>query len=399
MVTSPKTEHPAQVRRQVAMGSAPVMDVHDGGACAIDLPVDKAVDWPALNWSQPSVLALAVLSPLGVLAHFCHWRGALTFWLNFLPLIPLSWVVAQAAEQVALYTGDVLGGLLTATVGNAAELLFAFAALRRQRVRLVQASLMGSMLCSLLGMTGLVLLLNGIRQKEQCVNASAVVCNSGLLMVGTLALCLPTLYESLAPDTTNDLKMSHAAAATLALLYAQFVYYQTTTRATSFGPPKRDAGAQVSFMMASATIGVLCLVMLIHSELLVRNVGALMEVTGFTERFTGAILLPITSNAAECFVALTITLKGRLPLALGVVFASCTQIAVFVVPLSVLGGWLVGAAMELAFHPFEVVVLHLSVLLVAELLRGGVATWFQGSLLLATYCLVACGFFYLPTTR
>lgn len=56
-----------------------------------------------------------------------------------------------------------------------------------------------------------------------------------------------------------------------------------------------------------------------------------------------------------------------------------------------------GVPMELSFHPFEVVVLHLSVLLVAELLRGGVATWFQGSLLLATYCLVACGFFYLPS--
>lgn len=55
-------------------------------------------------------------------------------------------------------------------------------------------------------------------------------------MVGTLALCLPTLYESLAPETTNDLKMSHAAAATLALLYAQFVFYQPRRRPCATPP-------------------------------------------------------------------------------------------------------------------------------------------------------------------
>ena len=59
-------------------------------------------------------------------------------------------------------------------------------------------------------------------------------------------------------------------------------------------------------------------------------------------------------------------------------------------------GWTSGIKMDLSFHPFEVVVLHLSVLLVAELLRGGTATWFQGSLLLATYSLLAFGFLYLP---
>ena len=60
--------------------------------------------------------------------------------------------------------------------------------------------------------------------------------------------------------------------------------------------------------------------------------------------FIGVILLPIVGNAAEHATAVTVAFKGKMDLALGVAVGSSTQIALLVVPFSVIVGWVPGSA-------------------------------------------------------
>ena len=52
-------------------------------------------------------------------------------------------------------------------------------------------------------------------------------------------------------------------------------------------------------------------------------------------------------NAAEHSTAVTVAWKGKMDLAFGVALGSSTQIALFVVPLMVIIGWLIGQPLDL----------------------------------------------------
>uniref|UniRef100_A0A7S1NV87 Sodium/calcium exchanger membrane region domain-containing protein n=1 Tax=Eutreptiella gymnastica TaxID=73025 RepID=A0A7S1NV87_9EUGL len=350
-----------------------------------------------LKATSNPVTALVIFTPLGIAAYLLDWHPMCCFILNFLPIIPLAYMLAEAAQQAANSTGETVGGLITASFGNAPELILGCAALRRDKVELVQASLVGSILSTLVLMTGLCLFVGGIYHKEQTFNNVAVVANSGLLMVACMALTLPTMYVFLVPQTNNDLQLSYAAAISLAVVYVQFVYYQTQTHSHLFRDCEEDNDVPtLSLPRVCAIMTVLTMMMAVHSEALVNAVEGTVSSTGMNERFIGVVLLPIVGNSAEHVVALMAAMKNKMSLAVGIAFASCTQVALFVVPVTVFAGWLMGVKMDLSFHLFEVVVIHMSLLIVAELMRGGTGSWLQGTLLLSTYALLSFGFYYLP---
>jgi Ca2+:H+ antiporter len=54
----------------------------------------------------------------------------LLFVLSVLAIVPLAALLSHATESVAAKTGDTIGGLLNATLGNLTELVIALAALR-----------------------------------------------------------------------------------------------------------------------------------------------------------------------------------------------------------------------------------------------------------------------------
>jgi Ca2+:H+ antiporter len=52
------------------------------------------------------------------------------FVLSVLAIVPLATLLSQATESISTRTGDTVGGLLNATLGNLTELVIALAALR-----------------------------------------------------------------------------------------------------------------------------------------------------------------------------------------------------------------------------------------------------------------------------
>jgi Ca2+:H+ antiporter len=83
----------------------------------------------------------------------------------------------------------------------------------------------------------------------------------------------------------------------------------------------------------------------------------------------GLILFLIIGNAAEHATAVTVACKGKMDLAIGVAVGSSMQVALLVIPSSVILGWILGNdAMNLSFDGFQVAVLFVFVLLVNYLI-------------------------------
>lgn len=110
----------------------------------------------------------------------------------------------------------------------------------------------------------------------------------------------------------------------------------------------------------------------------------------------GVILLPIVGNAAEHLTAVSSAVKNKMNLAIGVAVGSSTQIALCVVPFTVLAGWCMDVPMTLDFHAFSTVVMLLAVLIVNVALSDGHSNWLEGSLLMTGYVLAGLCFWYMP---
>lgn len=111
-----------------------------------------------------------LLLPCNIIAwalHYTHQDAVPTFVVALLGVIPLAGLLGFGTEAIALYTGDALGGLINATLGNATEMIIAILLLVKCELRVVQASLLGGLLSNLLLVLGMAFLVGGIRYSEQ----------------------------------------------------------------------------------------------------------------------------------------------------------------------------------------------------------------------------------------
>jgi Ca2+:H+ antiporter len=94
----------------------------------------------------------------------------LLFALSVFAIVPLAALLSHATESVAAKTGDAVGGLLNATLGNLTELVIALAALRAGQYTLVKASIAGAILTNTLFLLGASFLLGGLKYHTQEYN-------------------------------------------------------------------------------------------------------------------------------------------------------------------------------------------------------------------------------------
>ena len=112
---------------------------------------------------RPAHVLLAAGLLLTPVVLILDWAGLadelVLFVLAALALLPLSWVIGEATDQLANHTGPGIGGFLNATFGNAPELIIALIAVSSGLTEIVRASLVGSVAGNLLLVLGLTLLL------------------------------------------------------------------------------------------------------------------------------------------------------------------------------------------------------------------------------------------------
>merc|ERR1719456_1593679 len=132
------------------------------------------------------------------------------------------------------------------------------------------------------------------------------------------------------------------------------------------------------------------------SEMLVNSIETVVEKMGIGSHFIGIILLPIVGNACEHASAIRFAIQDKPGLSIGIAVGSSTQISLFVVPFSVLMGWILDKNMDLNFGSLNTTVMSISVVVVLSIVVDGSATWLQGYLLISAYYIVAILYWHLP---
>ena len=350
---------------------------------------------------QEPLDAILVAFPLAFLAYLLNWGEVSIFILSALGIIPLARYIGVATEALAAYTGPRLGGLLNATLGNAAELIIAIVAIREGLLELVKASITGSILGNVLLVLGFSIFLGGLRHGVQTFDRQQASSNAILLALAVVALLIPSLLSNaIGPQTSVRVEaFSLGVAGIMIALYALGIIFSFRTQAAPVSPPIPEEAEEHTawsirtalLILAGATAGVAAL-----SELLVGAVEPVVAHLGVSEFFLGIILIPIVGNIAEHLVAVKVALENKMDLSVEISIASSLQIALFVAPVLVFISLLMGNPLQLIFNQFELLALAAGVLIAALVSSDGESNWLEGAELLAVYLILGLAFYLLP---
>ena len=349
---------------------------------------------------------LVVAVPLAVLFEY-NGSHALAFFVSAAAIMPLAWMMGKSTEELSLRTGESIGGLLNATLGNAVEMiisLFAlYAAYRNPElvesmVVVVQASLIGSILGNLLLVLGLAFVWGGIHHRNQSFNSQVSQTNGSLLLLALIGLVVPAAFAAANKSASEQsiLELSRWTALVLLGIYGLNLLFQLRTHAELYATeshhheePEMNA-KQALTMLVTATVLVAWM-----AHILVASIEYAATEYNIPHLFIGVILVPLFGNAAEHMTAVVVAKKNKMDLSIGIAVGSSIQIALLIAPLMILVAWAMGIGLGLNFGMFETVVTLISVLIVNFIVQDGESNWLEGVMLLATYVIIGLAFLYI----
>jgi Ca2+:H+ antiporter len=340
----------------------------------------------------PVVLAAQVLSPE---AH------TFLFVLSVFAIVPLAALLSRATESVASKTGDLIGGLLNATLGNLTELLIALAALRAGQYILVKASIVGAIVTNSLFMLGASLLLGGFTHHVQEYNRNAARLQAGLLFLATIAMLIPSVLAQ-ADGATNAAitqSLSVGLSILLIVIYGLGLLFSLKTHRDLFAGEDHGALAAKEWPLSLALgtlAGVTVLVALV-SEVFVESVQQAAVALGITPAFVGVIIVALVGGAAEMVSAFSAARKNKVDLSVGIALGSAVQIALFVAPMLVLCSYLIGPSpMDLQFWRGAVAMMLIASVTASLVTNTGRSAWFVGALIVTVYVIFAMTLYIMP---
>ncbi len=324
---------------------------------------------------------------------------SLTFIVAAVAILGLAWVVGLSTERLGGIAGPQVGAILNATFGNIAELIIAFFALQAGLLDVVKASLTGSIIGNLLLVLGASILIGGLRNGTQTFSQRVAGSNAALLVVAAIGLFVPAVFAaSGAPAQGTLTEQSVLVAIALIAGYLLSLVYQFRhpsetlgghEPAEGHGGPAWGGRTALSVLLGSAVL------LAVLSEILVDTIEPFIDSFGLSAFFVGVVLIPTIGNLAEHLVAVQLAFKNRMEFAMAVSYGSSLQVALFVAPVLVLLGVLVGQDMNLVFTPLEVAAVGAAVGISALVALDGESHWLEGALLTIVYIVLAISFFEL----
>ncbi|QRM42722.1 calcium/proton exchanger [Rhizobium sp. BG4] len=346
------------------------------------------------------LLALLVFVPVVILTEMAAPEAhTLLFILSVLAIVPLAALLSRATEAVSARTGDAVGGLLNATLGNLTELVIALAALQAGEYLLVKASIAGAIVTNTLFMLGGSFLLGGLKHHVQEFNRVSARFQACLLFLATVAVLVPSLIgnNGQKPETLHQLSLGLAII--LIAVYAMGMLFSLKTHRELFASVGEAAEEHGGWRL-STSITVLVVVTLfvaLISEVFVGSVQAAAESMGMSPAFVGFIVVALVGAAAEMAAAFSAARANRLDLSVGIALGSASQIALFVAPVLVILSYFIGPEpMSLEFWPGAVAMIFISTMAASLLSNGGRGAWYVGVLALAVYSVFGLTLFLLP---
>ena len=347
-------------------------------------------------------LALVLDAIPGVPAPFVFFSAALS-------IVPIAKLIVEGTENLAHYTGPTIGGLLNATFGNLPELIIALVALRAGLGDMVRASLIGALLVNLLFGLGLSFFLGGLRFHVQEFNPAGARTYASMMLLAAISMAIPSAFHRFfgaQQGIPHSSALDTSVALVLLLTYGLYLVYQLRTHKEAFAASREasgeaGAGAEAGHVWSLArsitTLVLASAVAAWMSEVLVGAAETTGEALGMSPTFIGLILLAGVGGAAEIGSAVAMGRKNKMDLSVGIAMGSCIQIALFVAPLLVLLGGLIGPGpFTLSFQQGEMGFLFLSVFLGGTVVVEGRSNWFKGIQLLTVYAILAAVCYLVP---
>lgn len=356
---------------------------------------DKPLQALIEMFTENKINVLLAFLPLAYWSHAAGWSDGSIFVLNFMAMVPLASMLGVFTEELAAHTNDVIGGLVNATFGNAVELVVAIQALLANDLQVVQASLIGSVFSNLLLVLGMCFFCGGLKFKEQEFIAQGAVASIALLAFNGMMLLMPEFFggEGESDGQNVELTVSRIGSVLMVLMYLQLLFFQLKTHMYLF-EGENEAVALIPFSWALIGLILITGIVTILSEWLVGSIDGFCEEFNLGRLFVGTIILPVVGNAVEHISAVSVAMKNKMDLALGVALGSSVQIALFVMPLVVCIGWMTDRPMSLKFPSEQVYLYLLSVIIVSLCLTNQRSNWLEGSLLVFTYIMIAVGIYF-----
>lgn len=347
-------------------------------------------------------LALGVFIPISWAVWAMTGSGVFVFIAAGIGIIPLAWFMGIATEELGKHSGSGIGGLLNATFGNATELIIALVALANGLHEVVKASLTGSIIGNVLLVLGLSMLAGGIRHKRQTFSREASGVQTAMLVLAVIGLVMPALYvlSTQSTGSTSRLtleEMSVGIAAILLVAYVLGLVFSLRTHRDLFNPVS-EVSEKPAWSVKVSLIVLLAATILvaIESELLVNSLDAAKDSLHLTDLFVGVIIIAIIGNAAEHGSAIAMAYRNKMELSVSIAMSSTAQIALFVGPFLVLASMFTATIMTLNFEIFELVAIALSAAVLSAVVSDGQSNWYEGSILVLVYAIMAVAFFFHP---
>ncbi|XP_024386039.1 vacuolar cation/proton exchanger 3 isoform X2 [Physcomitrium patens] len=389
-----------------------------------------------LCWLLLCVPVAVIGVSFGVLGH--GW----IFLLSLLGMAPLAERLGFVTEQLSFSTGSTVGGLLNATFGNATEMIICIMALRKNMIRVVQLSLLGSILSNMLLVLGCAFFFGGLKHTHQDQKFNKVVpdkfslrsvcqntlgfsfissletkpcgllllqvtaqVSSSLLLMAVMGLLFPAVLHATGTELQmgkSELALSRFSSIIMLVAYIAYLYFQLKTHrelydseedSDEYDGASDDDEVLLGFWTSIGWLTILTIFISLLSEYLVDAIEGASNLWNVPIAFISVIILPIVGNAAEHASAVMFALKDKMDISLGVAIGSSTQISMFVIPFCVVIGWSMGTHMDLNFELFETATLFITVLVVAFMLQEGTSNYFKGLMLILCYLIVGASFF------
>jgi len=357
-------------------------------------PLLKEIRHTPLLWMLVFVPAVLVAKEAAPHSH------TLLFVLAVLAIVPLAALLSHATEAVAAKTGDAVGGLLNATLGNLTEMIIAITALRAGQYTLVKASIAGAIVTNALFMLGACLLIGGLRYHVQEFNRAGGRLYSGLLLMATVALLAPSAVADLdlAQGEAIMQKLSIGLAILLIVAYGLGLFFSLKTHKELFASAEHSEDeAHWSIGLAVGTLLVVTVLVALVSEIFVESVQKAAETFGMSPAFVGFVIVSLVGAAAEFAVAFSAARKDRLDMSVSIALGSASQIALFVAPALVLLSYVVGPSpMSLQFWPGAVTMVMIATVTASFITSSGRSAWFIGALLIFIYAVFALTLYVVP---
>ncbi|KAF6763908.1 Sodium/calcium exchanger protein-domain-containing protein [Ephemerocybe angulata] len=354
---------------------------------------------------------LLLFVPLSAAAHYLNWDAALRFSFSFMAIVPLAKLLGDATENMSASLGQTMAGLLNASFGNAVEIIVGIAALMQDQIRIVQTSMLGSILSNILLVLGCSFLAAGTVRAESIFQVTAAQASSSLMTLACITLVIPAAYNSTMSRVHQSadrglLLISRGTAIMLLFVYLSYLWFQLKSHAYLYDveqvpeDQQSDHSVEVeeseepNMNLPSAAVALLAVTVVTSfcADYLVSSIEETAERYHIPKAFIGLILLPIVANAAEHVTSVWMAMKNKMELTITICVGSSIQIAAFVVPLLVIVGWITGHELTLYFANFETICLFVSVVLVNTLIQDGKSNYMEGLLLVTLYFVIALAF-------